>query len=376
MSVLSLQAHKFSVKEDFQEKAAVQSNHGVIYCRNKSEELGFSDLLKPFLGDGDLLKGTSFVICSKPEDGSYPRHKPIRFPLVWYSDESYKMCNCEAHLFKYEDYFGELMSRTFGVFIICFDLIPSTMDIVHELSQFVPSKVIAIASRQTNGRGRGSTKWESPSGCSMFTFNAKFSTESEIGRHPAYLGYITSVSIIQAIISLPGYEHLDLKIKWPNDIYAGESNKIGGTLHDFTETGVVIGCGFNLSNKCPTVCLNNIIEEYNKMNGTNLAPVANAVFIANVMNFFDKFFRNFQRGQRSELLELYYKFWIHQDQAAVHVTDDAYANCSVIIRGLDDHGFLLLEEGDTGRRYSIGPKGMSFDLAEKQIKTKIGLMGL
>ena len=350
----------------FQERAAVQSNHGVICCLNKTEELGFSDLLKPLIGDGDLLN----VTCNKPEDGFYSRRQPVRLPLVWYSDESYRMCDCEAHLLiKYEDYFGALTSRKFGVFVLCFDLIPSTMDIVHELSEFVPSKVIAIASRQTSGRGRGSTTWESPSGCSMFSFNAKFSPESEIGRHPAYLGYITSVSIIQAIISLPGYEHLDLKIKWPNDIYAGELKKIGGTLHDFTETGVVIGCGFDLSNEYLTVCLDSIIKEYNKRNGTNLAPVANAVFIANVMNFFDKFFENFQEGERSELLELYYKFWIHQDQAAVHVTDDACANCSVIIRGLDDQGFLLVEKGDTGR-YSIPPKGMSFDLADRQIKKK------
>ena len=56
---------------------------------------------------------------------------------------------------------------------------------------------------------------------------------------------------------------LDVRIKWPNDIYSN-GMKIGGVLCHSTyrskEFQVVIGVGLNLDNSQPTTCVNDILQ--------------------------------------------------------------------------------------------------------------------
>lgn len=57
---------------------------------------------------------------------------------------------------------------------------------------------------------------------------------------------------------------LDVRIKWPNDIYSS-GMKIGGVLCHSTyrskEFQVVIGVGLNLDNSQPTTCVNDILQD-------------------------------------------------------------------------------------------------------------------
>lgn len=66
-----------------------------------------------------------------------------------------------------------------------------------------------------------------------------------------------------------------MRIKWPNDIYAGKL-KIGGILcqsayrnHEFQ---VVIGLGLNVRNRQPTTCVDAVIEEQHSRLGLRGAP--------------------------------------------------------------------------------------------------------
>ena len=56
---------------------------------------------------------------------------------------------------------------------------------------------------------------------------------------------------------------VDIKIKWPNDIYSN-GMKIGGILCHSTyrakEFQVVIGVGLNLDNSQPTTCVNDVLK--------------------------------------------------------------------------------------------------------------------
>ena len=56
---------------------------------------------------------------------------------------------------------------------------------------------------------------------------------------------------------------VDIRIKWPNDIYSN-GMKIGGVLCHSTyrekDFHVVIGVGLNLDNSQPTTCVNDIIQ--------------------------------------------------------------------------------------------------------------------
>ncbi len=57
---------------------------------------------------------------------------------------------------------------------------------------------------------------------------------------------------------------IDIKIKWPNDVYSKDF-KIGGILCHSTyrskEFQVVIGVGLNLDNSEPTTCVNDLLRQ-------------------------------------------------------------------------------------------------------------------
>ena len=57
---------------------------------------------------------------------------------------------------------------------------------------------------------------------------------------------------------------IDIRIKWPNDIYSNDM-KIGGILCHSTyrakEFQVVIGVGLNLDNSHPTTCVNDVLKQ-------------------------------------------------------------------------------------------------------------------
>jgi biotin--protein ligase len=68
------------------------------------------------------------------------------------------------------------------------------------------------------------------------------------------------------LLALPRHQGaaIDVRIKWPNDVYAG-SLKLGGILcHSSYRDGqfrVIVGVGINLSNRQPTTCVDALIEQ-------------------------------------------------------------------------------------------------------------------
>ena len=72
----------------------------------------------------------------------------------------------------------------------------------------VPESVglIAIADRQTSGKGRGGNVWISPVGCAMFTLHVKVDLHSALGQKLAYLQHIASLAVVEAVRCKPGYE--------------------------------------------------------------------------------------------------------------------------------------------------------------------------
>lgn len=70
---------------------------------------------------------------------------------------------------------------------------------------------------------------------------------------------------------------VDVRIKWPNDIYA-HGLKLAGILcqsaYRHQQFQVVIGIGLNLSNRQPTTCVDALIEEKHREMGLEGAPQA------------------------------------------------------------------------------------------------------
>lgn len=111
------------------------------------------------------------------------------------------------------------------------------------------------------------------------------------------------------------FQDLDLGIKWPNDIYA-KNTKIGGIIvNSHVQSTVVVcnvGVGLNLSNSSPTLCINDLINEYNIKNGTALPSFTLEKSLALMFNEIERLINIVQAGDVQYLLDLYYKHWLHR----------------------------------------------------------------
>ncbi|CAA6664905.1 unnamed protein product [Spirodela intermedia] len=111
--------------------------------------------------------------------------------------------------FRTQMYMGALSTGRFGGFLLWSPCLPSTQDVVSQNFGELPIGAVCVADFQSRGRGRTKNVWESPAGCLMFSFTV----EMEDGRVVPLLQY--------------GLPPLDVKIKWPNDLYLN-GLKIGG----------------------------------------------------------------------------------------------------------------------------------------------------
>jgi biotin--protein ligase len=190
-----------------------------------------------------------------------------------------------------------LTTRELGRTLLYAPRVDSTQRVLHHLSKPVAALVdtACVADTQTAGKGRGDNIWSSPPGCLLFSFNFA----STDGTRLPFAQYLISLALIKAVRSLGGCHDLQVKIKWPNDIYAkvrpghdvegvvagdapplsegcgegegeppfvapprhGDYLKIGGVLcqssYDYQSKSfvVVAGIGLNVLNDRPTTCL-------------------------------------------------------------------------------------------------------------------------
>jgi biotin--protein ligase len=76
--------------------------------------------------------------------------------------------------------------------------------------------------------GRTKNVWESPKGCLMYSFTL----EMEDGRVVPLIQYVVSLAVTEAVKDVcdkKGLPYIDVKIKWPNDLYVN-GLKVGGIL--------------------------------------------------------------------------------------------------------------------------------------------------
>lgn len=104
----------------------------------------------------------------------------------------------------------------------------------------------AIADHQTAGRGRGGTRWLSAPGSSLC-----LSLAHTFRERPDNVAALSLAVGVAAVLALRDTGAADIKLKWPNDIVAGD-RKLGGMLAEMhhgsrASTGVVVGIGINVS---------------------------------------------------------------------------------------------------------------------------------
>nr|XP_014345401.1 PREDICTED: biotin--protein ligase [Latimeria chalumnae] len=277
-----------------------------------------------------------------------------------------------SELFDLNQYRQNLQTKSLGQIVLFAEVTTTTMDLFDGLMLQLPEEMglIAIAVRQTQGKGRGGNAWLSSLGCAMFTLHISIPLPSQLGQSITFLQHLVALAVVESVKSLPGYQDIDLRLKWPNDIYYSDVMKLGGVLVTSTLMGttfhVLIGCGFNVSNSSPTICINDLIAQYNKENGAELKPLGIDQLIARTVTVLENLINTFQDKGPNGILPLYYKHWLHS-ATSVRLWRDDGPVAQVI--GLDDSGFLQVQQED-GSIVSVQPDGNSFDMLRNLIVTK------
>ncbi|XP_072515791.1 biotin--protein ligase isoform X2 [Salminus brasiliensis] len=274
--------------------------------------------------------------------------------------------------FSMQTYSQHLQSRRLGRTLLYTDVTPTTMDLLEGLMLKLPEDMglIAVAARQTKGKGRGGNAWLSPLGCAMFTLHLQVEVSSQLGQRISFLQHLAALAVVEAVCTLPGYEDIDLRVKWPNDIYYSNLMKLGGVLVNSTVMGstfhLLIGCGFNVSNSNPTICINDLVVQQNWERGGSLEPLSSAQLIARSVTLLEQLISQFQQQGPQAVLPLYYKRWVHSN-TQVRLWSEDGPEADVV--GLDDYGFLQVSSREQGI-VSVQPDGNSFDMLRNLIITK------
>ncbi|XP_020598921.1 biotin--protein ligase 1, chloroplastic-like isoform X2 [Phalaenopsis equestris] len=213
--------------------------------------------------------------------------------------------------FRAERYMDALDTNSFGRFLIWSPRLPSTHDVVSKNFCDFPVGTACISDVQYKGRGRSKNVWESPAGCLMFSFTLQM----EDGRKVPLLQYIVSLAVTEAIkqsCQAKGLPQIDVRIKWPNDLYLN-GLKVGGILCSSTYSSnkfkVSAGVGLNLDNDKPTTSLNATLQEMTAVSH----QLAREDILAAFFNNFEKLFEAFLHQGFQVLEELYYRTWLHRN---------------------------------------------------------------
>jgi len=299
-----------------------------------------------------------------------------------------------ANLQHYQSQSPEL-SASFGSHLLYGEVVTSTNTILEKnthLLRVLPTGFTATATVQVAGRGRGSNVWVSPSGSLMF---------STVIRHPmsqmshapiVFVQYLAAMAIVNGIKSYDGYLYKDMpiKLKWPNDIYALDPEKVekngGGRKENYTKIGgilvnshynsqeyiAVCGIGLNTANAAPTTSLNQLLPHLPRK---DLPPFTVEKLLARILTSFGDLYTRFLRqGFDQYFVEMYYENWLHMDQV---VTVETEGGARARIKGITrDYGLLIAEElgwddRATGRTWELQSDSNSFDFFKGLLKRKV-----
>ncbi|XP_034405713.1 biotin--protein ligase isoform X1 [Cyclopterus lumpus] len=328
----------------------------VDWLRTHADENGLLALSKASL---------SLVSSSELQDG--PSLPAGSLALVTDSSESHSWPQ-----FSMETYRENLKTSLLGHTVLYAEVATSTMDLLQGLTMHLPKNVglMAVAARQSQGRGRGGNAWLSPLGCAMFTLAVQVELSSKLGQRIPFLQHLAALAVVEAVRTLPGYQDIDLRVKWPNDIYYSDLMKLGGVLVTSTVTGstfhLLIGCGFNVTNSNPTVSINDLIQQHNAGHNCSLQPLRCDQLIARTAGCLEALIGSFQRGGADAVLPTYYKRWLHSG-TRVRLWSEDGPEAEVV--GLDPNGFLQVHNKEQGV-VSLEPDGNSFDMLKKLVVIK------
>lgn len=306
------------------------------------------------------------LIAAKGEPVEYAQPS---YPLL----EQQEVSESISGSFVPSKYYARLGTNKLGHILFTASALPSTQVIIQDNSHCIPDGAVCIADKQYGGKGRGGNVWESPAGCLMFSMTLKLSIPGE--RLP-FVQYLVCLAVVQAAraaardILKSNEDTIDLRIKWPNDIYAGPL-KVGGILchsaYRDKEFVVTMGVGLNVSNREPSTCLDALISS---VGSQPTRPIERERLLADVLTRLEPMLLRLSEVGFAEFEKDYSDLWLHTNQQVL--IEEGDVKIPVVICGLSRHGYLSARDAG-GELYELHPDGNSFDffsgLVRKRIKT-------
>lgn len=134
-----------------------------------------------------------------------------------------------------------------------FNSLPSTYTYIAENASKMSAGTVVTADYQSSGRGQRGNSWESAAGKNLL-FSMLIRPARYLARHQFYISEAFSLAIVKTLKRVCGVE---CKVKWPNDIYAGDGKICGILISHGVEAGIggkeavlthsVLGAGVNLN---------------------------------------------------------------------------------------------------------------------------------
>lgn len=264
--------------------------------------------------------------------------------------------------FNWNEYKPLLKTRHLGQTVIHVEVINSTFDVL-DGHKDLKHGIAVIADVQTNGRGRGQNVWISPQGCAMTSFQLSYSLKSPQGQKATLLQHLVSLAVVHSLKDM-----VELKLKWPNDIYYGAKVKMGGVVAYSSicndKMTFNVGFGFNLANSEPTICLNDLLKN------EGLPMMSREAFFASVFNTLEGFLDMLSTTNGlAKILQLYHDCWLHSNQE-VSVVDESGEPFKAMVKSIDEDGFLRVQLARDGQIHTVHPGNNSFDMMQGLILPK------
>lgn len=217
--------------------------------------------------------------------------------------------------------------------------------------------VVAVAHKQTNGRGQRGNSWKSEEGKNL-TFSILI--------HPTFLEARQQFILSQAIaLSIKEVLYDDVRsphprIKWPNDIYWNKK-KLGGILIENDLIGkqldkCIIGVGINLNQECFASDVPNPVSVW-QITGHTTEPLT---VLRKIMQRFSFYYERIKQGETHDLVDKYHKalfrrVGFHKFRMPGGKEFDAR------IRRIEPDGHLVLEDAQ-GEMRTFGFKEVEYVL--------------
>ena len=206
---------------------------------------------------------------------------------------------------------------------------------------------IALAEKQTGGRGRRGRTWISPFAKNIYCTIGMH--KSIKGCNPGLLSIVTGIALCKALESC-GIQ--DIKVKWPNDLYY-QNQKLGGILIESRMCGgdeyfFAIGFGINVSMEEQN--FNNIPQPATSVNLISSSPVSRNVILGYAIQLVVKMVEDFDASQISQIVEAFNSIDVLRN-AAVTVTTSKQS-IEGVNAGINQAGQLLLDTANGQLEFS------------------------